>query len=238
MLKLDNDLLAQLGLGGLPDDQKQAMLQYIYEILELRVGTNLANQMTDEQLDEFEKFIDDKGEANQAQALQWLEANLPNYKQVVNEVFEQLKVEIRQMAPQLLASTPQQMGQMPNQPPLPGTAPSGYVAPAAPYPAYQNPYAAPQQYGAQSPLPPQAPYGPAPMPAYADPGFATPQPPQNVPSQQGFGAQPQQQPFAQPGQGQSQSNLPTQQPQDDSQGQPPYQQPPAGPGGYSQRSNS
>ena len=107
MLKLDDDLLIELGLGSLPDDQKKAMLQHIYETLELRVGTDLANQMSEAQLDEFEKFIEDGGEANQSQALQWLEANLPNYKDVVNQVFEALKLEIKQMAPQLLGtSTP------------------------------------------------------------------------------------------------------------------------------------
>jgi hypothetical protein len=112
MLKLDNALLEELGLGTLPDDQKKAMLQHIYETLELRVGTQLANQMTDRQLEEFEQFIDGGGDNNQAQALQWLETNLPNYKQVVNEVFEALKGEVKQMAPQILAaSVPQQPGQ-------------------------------------------------------------------------------------------------------------------------------
>lgn len=105
MLKLDNNLLQELGLGTLPDEQKRSMLQHIYETLELRVGTRLANQMTDQQLEEFEKFIDAGGDNNQAQALQWLETNLPNYKQVVNDVFEELKTEIKQMAPQILAST-------------------------------------------------------------------------------------------------------------------------------------
>lgn len=109
MLKLDNDLLLELGLGALPEDQKKAMLQHIYETLELRVGTQLANQMTDRQLEEFEQFIDAGGDANQEQALHWLETNLPNYKQVVNEVFEALKAEIKQMAPQIMAtSMPQQ----------------------------------------------------------------------------------------------------------------------------------
>ncbi len=108
MLKLDNNLLQELGLGGLPEEQKKAMLQHIYETLELRVGTQLANQMTDKQLEEFERFIDAGGDQNQAQALQWLESNLPNYKQVVNDVFEALKVEIRQMAPQIMASAPPQ----------------------------------------------------------------------------------------------------------------------------------
>lgn len=104
MLKLDNNLLDELGLGSLPEDQKKGMLQHIYETLELRVGTQLANQMTDQQLEEFEQFIDDGGDGNQAQALQWLETNLPNYKQVVNEVFEALKGEIAQMAPQIVAA--------------------------------------------------------------------------------------------------------------------------------------
>lgn len=102
MLKLDNNLLDELGLGALPEDQKKGMLQHIYETLELRVGTQLANQMTDQQLDEFERFIDDGGDGRQAEALQWLESNLPNYKQVVNDVFEALKGEIKQMAPQIV----------------------------------------------------------------------------------------------------------------------------------------
>lgn len=108
MLKLDNNLLQELGLGALPEDQKKAMLQHIYETLELRVGTQLANQMTDKQLEEFERFIDAGGDQNQAQALQWLESNLPNYKQVVNDVFEALKGEIKQMAPQIMSTAAQQ----------------------------------------------------------------------------------------------------------------------------------
>jgi hypothetical protein len=116
MLKLDNTLLDELGLGSLPDDQKRAMLQHIYETLELRVGTNLANQMSDQQLEEFEKFIDDGGDANQAQALQWLESNLPNYKQVVNDVFEALKGEIKQMAPDLVAASAQTPAVQPEAP--------------------------------------------------------------------------------------------------------------------------
>lgn len=110
MLKLDNNLLEELGLGGLPEDQKRQMLQHIYETLELRVGTQLANQMTDKQLEEFEKFIDAGGDTNQAQALQWLETNLPNYKQVVQQTFESLKAEVRGMAPQLLAAAQQSQG--------------------------------------------------------------------------------------------------------------------------------
>ena len=132
MLKLDNNLLDELGLGTLPEDQKRSMLQHIYDTLELRVGTNLANQMTDRQLEEFEKFIDDGGDANQAQALQWLEANLPNYKQVVNDVFEALKQEIKQMAPQIIAASAPQPLAVPQQFVPPQNQPQPYPQQASP----------------------------------------------------------------------------------------------------------
>jgi hypothetical protein len=148
MLKLDNNLLDELGLGGLPEDQKRAMLQHIYDTLELRVGTNLANQMSDQQLEEFEKFIDDGGDANQSQALQWLEANLPHYKQVVNEVFEALKAEIKQMSAQILATSgsqpvqasPQGQGASMPMPSMPSQAPAQTMQnPVNPYNDQQQP---------------------------------------------------------------------------------------------------
>jgi hypothetical protein len=160
MLKLDNNLLLELGLGALPEEQKRQMLQHIYETLELRVGTQLANQMTDQQLEEFEKFIDSGGDANQAQALKWLETNLPNYKQVVNEVFEALKTEVKDMAPQLLASAAQQSAQ----PPLPQPAPMpGQLDSAVP------PAPSPSMPVSQSPTPIADPYAPAPAAAWQQP---------------------------------------------------------------------
>ena len=160
MLRLDNNLLEELGLGALPEDQKRQMLQHIYETLELRVGTHLANQMTDKQLEEFEKFIDAGGDANQAQALQWLEANLPNYKQVVNDTFEALKAEVKQMAPQLLsaaAAQPQpQAPQMAAQPPV---TPQQPIMPPPPQPQ-PIPTVEPPMQPQTPPMPLSAPQAP------------------------------------------------------------------------------
>ncbi len=224
MLKLDNSLLDELGLGGLPDAQKREMLQHIYDTLELRVGTNLANQMTDQQLEEFEKFIDDGGETNQAQALQWLEANLPNYKQVVNEVFEQLKVEIKQMAPQLLATTQGAMAQ--TQPDQSAAQPGGYYQPPVPAGAYnvagqatqpmQSHWGSSQPTFGQQSIPPQYPggYQPSLTPEGQQPyGLVDPGTQQLSPQNSTDDSQIAQQP--------SQQN-----------GQLPPQQPPAGPGTY------
>ena len=102
MIKLDNDLLTQLGLSTLPPDDKKKTLAHIYETLEMRVGTKLAEQMTDAQLDEFESFINQNDEAG---ALRWLETNFPNYKDVVASEFEKLKAEIMQIAPQIVAAS-------------------------------------------------------------------------------------------------------------------------------------
>src|ERR1700690_513232 len=102
MFKLNNELLVELGLGGLPTDEKNKMLNHIYETLEMRVGVRLANQMTDQQLDEFEGFIN---KDDQEGALRWLESNFPNYKDVVAEELEKLKDEIKQAAPQILAAS-------------------------------------------------------------------------------------------------------------------------------------
>jgi len=99
MFKLDDDFLASIGLGALPDEQKQPMLQHIYETLELRVGMKLAEQMSDTQLDEFEGYIDRKDDAG---ALKWLETNFPNYKQVVAEELEKLKAEVSSSAQMIL----------------------------------------------------------------------------------------------------------------------------------------
>lgn len=193
MLKLDNNLLDELGLGSLPEDQKRTMLQHIYETLELRVGTNLANQMSDAQLAEFEKFIDDGGDADQAQALQWLEANLPNYKQVVNDVFESLKLEVKQMAPQLVASSTQQPVM-----PAPQQDVPAYGQPAPSYQQQTQPLG-PQQQTSGSPTPAQQAYAQPPHPA-----------PQQFQQQQG--PMPTADPYAQYGQPQQQTPPPTFQP--------------------------
>lgn len=107
MFQLDDNLLRELGLGSLPPAEKNKMLAHIYETLELRVGMKLAEQMTDAQLDEFERFIDANDEAG---ALKWLETNFPNYKQVVADELEKLKTEIKAQAPTILEATMKELG--------------------------------------------------------------------------------------------------------------------------------
>jgi hypothetical protein len=102
MLKLDDNFLVELGLGNLPAEEKKKMLAHIYETLELRVGMKLAENMSDSQLDEFEKLADANDEAG---SLKWLETNVPNYRDVVVSELNKLKIEIKQSAPQILEAS-------------------------------------------------------------------------------------------------------------------------------------
>ncbi len=179
MLKIDNTLLEEVGLAGLPASEKNSFLKHIYETLEMRVGIRLADQMTNQQLDEFEKYFEAKDDAG---AFKWLETNFPNYKEIVQQEFDKLKGEVAQSAPQILSASQDKaaaQGQAQTQPsPVPAPAP-GSVPPQAPAPG---------------PVPPPAPtpVQPAPPPA---PSPAPPQPPSPVPP-----PYPPQQPPAGPGQ--------------------------------------
>lgn len=144
MIKLDDDLLQELGLANLPAEEKKKLLAHIYETLEMRVGMKLAEQMSDAQLTEFEQFIERNDEAG---ALRWLETNFPNYKDVVASEFEALKKEIGQVAPQILSASQQQAAQVP---PAPMQPPSQQppVGPApGQWPPQQQPPQPPQPGG-------------------------------------------------------------------------------------------
>lgn len=100
MFQLDEDFLVNLGLGAMPDEEKEAFIAYILEQLELRVGTELSKGLSDEQLEQFEKLITAK---DQEAATSWLKANCPNYKQTVKNELEMIKQEIIAGRDRLLA---------------------------------------------------------------------------------------------------------------------------------------
>ena len=85
MFRLDDKFLEDLGLGALPQEQKQAFLQHIYSELEMRVGEKLTEGMSDELLDEFGYFVD----MNMDGMNKWFSDNLPDYAD--RDDFKQLK---------------------------------------------------------------------------------------------------------------------------------------------------
>ena len=85
MFQLDDKFLADVGLETMPEEQKKPFLQYIYNELELRVGTKLSEGMSDEQLEEFESIIDRKEEI----IVSWLSQYAPDYQN--EETFKRIQ---------------------------------------------------------------------------------------------------------------------------------------------------
>lgn len=174
MLKIDNSLLVDIGLGGLPDAEKNNFLKHIYETLEMRVGIRLADQMTNEQLDEFERYFEAKDDAG---AFKWLETNFPNYKEIVQQEFDKLKAEVAQSAPQILAASQAQVAQTGAVPP--GTPQSPPPTAPAQVPPAPQPVAPPPQPQYQPPQPqpmPSSPPAPSPQQPYPYAGDPSQQP--------------------------------------------------------------
>jgi hypothetical protein len=171
VFKLDNDFLVSLGLGSLPVDEKNKLLQAIYERLEMNVGMRLAEKMSDSQLDEFEGFIDRNDESG---ALRWLESNFPNYKDVVAEELDKLKQEVSAAAPQIMSAA--QAPAVPQGPPPQQFQPP---QPQSPYEASQQ-VQPPQQQPQFAPQPTQQPFNPPQQP-YQQPDYPTEQPPSTQP---------------------------------------------------------
>ena len=84
MFQLDDQFLADVGLAGLPEEQKKPFLQLTYDQLEYKVGIRLSEGMSDQQLEEFESIIDRKEDV----ILTWLSTHAPNYQN--EEVFHRL----------------------------------------------------------------------------------------------------------------------------------------------------
>lgn len=197
MLKIDNTLLVEIGLDSLPEAEKNSFLKHVYETLEMRVGIRLADQMTNEQLDEFEQYFEAKDDAG---AFKWLETNFPNYKDIVQEEFDKLKSEVAQSAPQILAASqaaaanPQLAQQQPTdqpQPFQPSEQPQQFQQPQTEAPS--QPQYPPQQPSAE----PSRPYQPQaqPEPQAQSPPQEPPQQPAYRPTQSQY---PPQQPPAGP----------------------------------------
>lgn len=96
MVNIDDKFLAELGLEGLGAEDKKDLIKQIRQTLEMRVGMKIAAKLSNEQLKEFEGYINSKDEAG---AMQWLGKNYPNYKDTVGSELDKLKAELKKDAP-------------------------------------------------------------------------------------------------------------------------------------------
>lgn len=91
-LKLNLNFLDEAGLKDLPDNEKLAMLAYVRETLEARVGGKLAKGLPENLLKEFYSYV---RQNQQDKALAWIQQHAPDYGRVVREEIARLRLEVK-----------------------------------------------------------------------------------------------------------------------------------------------
>lgn len=89
MIRVDDDFMREVGLDGMPAEEKAAFMQDAEEELEVRIGHEIGSRMTEEQMEEFEVMTD------AVMAAEWLEEHIPDYREITERVFKEFKAEIR-----------------------------------------------------------------------------------------------------------------------------------------------
>lgn len=87
-MQIDDEFMEEVGLGAMPEAEKQAFMKHAEEELEVRVGQGVGAGLTDEQMREFDQ-IEDLDEA-----MRWLDSNAPDFREVVAQIYEAFKQEI------------------------------------------------------------------------------------------------------------------------------------------------
>lgn len=130
MFQIDHAFLDEVGLGSMRGRDRAAFLEHLQQEYELRVGTALSDSLGDDELDQFEGFIDgdlrvigDWLEANDPNfmstpeflklesamtdesdieaviieytSIAWLRMHRPDYREVIERIYHELKTEIR-----------------------------------------------------------------------------------------------------------------------------------------------
>ena len=88
-MEFDEQFLQEMGLSAMPEQEKQAFLDYVQEELEVRIGERISRGLTEVQLNEFDMITDP------AEAAKWLEKNRPDYREIVTRTINEMKEEIR-----------------------------------------------------------------------------------------------------------------------------------------------
>jgi DNA repair protein RadC len=97
MALIDEQFMAEVGLGEMPAAEKQAFMEQATEELEVRVGRQISAGLSLEQMREFEQIEDS------AEITRWLNQNVPNFREEVMNVLMNFKQELMQNRRQILA---------------------------------------------------------------------------------------------------------------------------------------
>ena len=84
----NTEFLQAIGIANVPEDVKNKLVAGIEDLAQKRLVTKISDRITDEQAEEFGSITDEN------QAKTWLEQNIPDFSNLVTEVFTEIKNEI------------------------------------------------------------------------------------------------------------------------------------------------
>lgn len=87
-MRIDDVFMEEVGLNEMPDGERQVFMDHAEEELEVRVGHAVSQELSAEQLRDFEE-IEEGG-----QAAAWLKINVPNFREIVQTVVQSFKNEL------------------------------------------------------------------------------------------------------------------------------------------------
>lgn len=87
-MRIDDVFMKEVGLNEMPDGERQAFMDHAEEELEVRVGHAVSQELSAQQLKDFEE-IEEGG-----QAAAWLKINVPNFREIVQTVVQSFKNEL------------------------------------------------------------------------------------------------------------------------------------------------
>ncbi len=93
MIRIDHQLLVEVGLGHLDEREQQTLLRRIGEILALRVGYVLSSSLTHAQRATFERL---SGQGDNDGALAYLATEIPSYAMVVRDELDTIAQSLAQ----------------------------------------------------------------------------------------------------------------------------------------------
>ena len=82
------EFLQAIGIADAPEDVKTKLIAGIEDLAKQRLTTKISDKITDEQAEEFGQITDED------QAKQWLDTNVPDFQDLVTEVFAEIKNDI------------------------------------------------------------------------------------------------------------------------------------------------
>ena len=88
-MRIDENFMNELGLSEMPEADKQEFMEQAEAELEMRVGRTIGSDLSDAQMAEFDRITDPDA------ATTWLKRNVPNFREIVQQVFQNFKAELK-----------------------------------------------------------------------------------------------------------------------------------------------